>query len=50
MQIILPVNCPVQANDCIDPPEEYAQGAIIREVITGTDQWGEPTHKVVRIA
>ena len=50
MQIILPADCDIEAYDRIDPPAGYAQGAIIREVITGTDQWGETTHKAVRIA
>lgn len=50
VQIVLPADCPVQAYDIIDLPSDYQQGAIIREVITGTDQWGEVTHKAVRIA
>ena len=50
VQIILPADCPVQAYDQIDLPSPYQQGAVIREVITGTDQWGNITHKAVRIA
>ncbi len=50
VQVVLPADCPVQAYDSIDLPADYQQGAIIREVITGTDQWGEVTHKAVRIA
>lgn len=50
VQVVLPADCPVQAYDSIDLPAGYQQGAIIREVITGTDQWGEVTHKAVRIA
>lgn len=48
--VILPADCPVQAYDRIDLPQGYDQGAIIREVITGTDFLGQITHKVVRIA
>lgn len=48
--IVMPADCPVQAYDKIDLPQGYQQGAIIREVITGTDQWGQITHKAVRIA
>lgn len=50
VQIILPASCEVQAYDQIDLPSPYQQGAVIREVITGTDQWGQVTHKAVRIA
>ena len=48
--ILLPADCPVQAYDQIDLPRPYAHGAIIREVITATDAWGNITHKAVRIA
>ena len=50
VQILLPASTEVQAYDRIDLPAGYDQGAIIREVITATDQWGQPTHKAVRIA
>ena len=50
VQVILPANCDIEAYDRIDLPDGFNQGAIIREVITGTDQWGEITHKAVRIA
>ena len=48
--VVLPADCPVQAYDRIDLPAPYQEGAVIREVITGTDQWGKVTHKAVRIA
>ena len=48
--IVLPASSEIEAYDKIDLPAGYQQGAIIREVITGTDQWGLPTHKAVRIA
>lgn len=47
---VLPAECPVQAYDQIDLPSPYQHGAIIREVVTGTDVWGQVTHKAVRIA
>ena len=50
VQVILPADCPVQAYDQITLPTVYDEGAVIREVITGTDQWGLPTHKAVRVA
>ena len=48
--VILPAECPVQAYDRIDLPAPYQEGAVIGEVITGTDFYGNVTHKVVRIA
>lgn len=48
--VVLPADCPVQAYDRIDLPSPYQQGAVISEVITGTDFLGLVTHKVVRIA
>lgn len=48
--VILPADCSVQAYDQIDLPQPYDQGAIIREVTTATDVWGNVAHKVVRIA
>lgn len=50
VEIVLPVSTEIEAYDRIDLPAGYQQGAIIREVITGVDQWGLPTHKAVRIA
>ena len=50
VQILLPASTEIEAYDRIDLPQGYDQGAIIREVITATDQWGQPTHKAVRIA
>lgn len=50
VRVILPADCPVQAYDRIDLPAPYQQGAVISEVITGTDIFGQVTHKVVRIA
>jgi hypothetical protein len=50
VQILLPASTDIEAYDRIDLPAGYDQGAIIREVITATDQWGQPTHKAVRIA
>ena len=50
VEIVLPVSTEIEAYDRIDLPDGYQQGAIIREVITGVDQWGLPTHKAVRIA
>lgn len=50
VRIILPADCDIEAYDRIDLPEPYAQGAIIAEVTTATDIWGETTHKVVGIA
>ena len=50
VQILLPASTEIEAYDRIDLPADYQQGAVIREVITATDQWGNATHKVVRIA
>lgn len=50
VEVVLPADCPVQAYDQIDLPAGFQQGAVIREVITGTDAWGQVTHKAVRIA
>ena len=50
VEAVVPADCPVQAMDMIDLPEPYEQGAIIKEVVTATDQWARTTHKVVRIA
>ena len=50
VQIVLPADCDVEAYDQIDLPAPFAQGAVIREVITATDIWGDITHKAVRIA
>lgn len=47
--VVLPADCPVQAYDKIDLPAPYQEGAVISEVITGTDFLGLITHKVVRI-
>ena len=48
--VVLPADCSVQAYDKIDLPAPYQEGAVIGEVITGTDFYGNVTHKVVRIA
>lgn len=48
--VLLPATCTVQAYDKIDLPSPYQEGAVISEVITGTDFLGLITHKVVRIA
>ena len=50
VEIVLPVSSEIEAYDRIDLPAPYQQGAVIREVITGVDMWGLPTHKAVRIA
>ena len=50
VEIVLPVSSEIEAYDRIDLPTGYQQGAIISEVITGVDQWGNVTHKAVRIA
>ena len=50
VEIVLPVSSEIEAYDRIDLPSPYQQGAVIREVITGVDMWGLPTHKAVRIA
>ena len=49
VETVVPADCPVQAHDMIDLPAPYEQGAVIREVVTATDQWARTTHKVVRI-
>lgn len=48
--VVLPADCDIEAYDRIDLPAPYQEGAVIKEVITGTDQWGKVTHKAVRIA
>ena len=48
--ISLPAEADVGAYDQIDLPQGYRQGAVIREVATPTDAWGQITHRVVRIA
>lgn len=48
--LLLPADCPVQAQDKVDLPDPYQRGAIIDQVATGTDWLGRVTHKVVRIA
>lgn len=48
--VILPGDCTIQANDQIDLPSEFQEGAVVREVVTATDIWGQVTHKAVRIA
>ena len=50
VEIVLPASSEIEAYDRIDLPTGYQQGAIISEVITGVDQWGNVTHKAVRIA
>ena len=50
VKIVVPADCPVQAYDQIDLPNPYQHGAVIREVITATDIFGQVTHKAVRIA
>lgn len=47
--IVLPADCDIEAYDKIDLPHPYDQGAVIDEVTTATDQWGQITHKAVRI-
>ena len=49
VSLVLPANCDIGAYDMVDLPAPYQQGAIIREVVTATDQWGQTTHQVVRI-
>lgn len=49
VEITVPGDADVDAYDRIDLPSDYEQGAVIREVVTATDQWGAVTHKVVRI-
>lgn len=48
--ISIPAAADVQAYDQIDLPQGYRQGAVIRDVATATDAWGQITHRVVRIA
>lgn len=48
--LLLPADCPVQAQDRVVLPDPYQRGAIVGEVATGTDWLGRVTHKVVRIA
>ena len=48
--VLLPATCTVQAYDRIDLPAPYQEGAVISDVITGTDFLGNITHTVVRIA
>lgn len=48
--IILPADAEAGAYDKIDLPRPYDQGAIIREVTTGSDILGRVTHLEVRIA
>ena len=50
VEIVLPASSEIEAYDRIDLPSGYQQGAIIKEVITGVDMFGLPTHKAVRIA
>lgn len=47
--VLLPASAAIGAYDRLDLPAPYQQGAIIREVVTATDQWGRTTHQVVRI-
>jgi len=47
--LLLPADCAIGAYDKVDLPAPYEQGAIIREVVTATDMWGNTTHQVVRI-
>lgn len=48
--VALPAECEIGAYDRIDLPAGYEQGAVVGEVITGTDQWGNVTHRSARIA
>lgn len=49
VSVLVPAETALQAYDMIDLPAPYEQGAIIGSVTTGTDQWGNVTHQVVRI-
>ena len=49
VNVLLPASAELGAYDMIDLPAPYQQGAIIREVVSATDQWGRATHQVVRI-
>ena len=47
--IVLPADCDIEAYDKIDLPSPYGQGAVIGEVATACDQWGQITHKAIKI-
>ena len=49
VSLVLPASCDIGAYDMVDLPAPSQQGALIREVVTATDQWGQITHQVVRI-
>ena len=50
VEISLPADAMAGAYDKIDLPAPYEQGAIIREVVAGADQFGRITHLEIKIA